>query len=110
MVKSNEQIIHEFNQLVSLAADQLDDWLKSSSSSAPGQDYSAANKVADLLRRNPDRTPSLYTEDDIRLIREVVSYNQRSQIHQEHLNRSKAAASKGQSKCLCPYHTTNPAL
>ncbi|KAK5172309.1 uncharacterized protein LTR77_003947 [Saxophila tyrrhenica] len=87
MVKDDETVIQEFNELVNMTAQELKDWLKQEESSDSGwskDDGSgetvgneSGRKIIAILEKNPKKDPSKYEEDDIQHMRKVVSYNKR---------------------------------
>ncbi|KAN0064106.1 hypothetical protein ACQY0O_003270 [Thecaphora frezii] len=99
MVKPDEDVIKEFNELVNMTADELEKWLKSKDSTESGWTggqggetvgHDSGTKIADILRRNPDKEKDKYTEEDLKHMRKVVSYNKRHLAQEEHLKESKS--------------------
>jgi hypothetical protein len=43
----------------------------------------SGRKIMDILRKNPDRDPSKYDEEDVAHMRKVVSYNKRHLAQEE---------------------------
>lgn len=98
MVKSDSDVIKEFNQLVNMSATELEKWLKSSDSTSSGWKngdsgetvgHNSATKILDILKRNPDKKKERYTQDDIKHMRKVVSYNKRHLAQEQHFKEEK---------------------
>ncbi|CAJ2511270.1 Uu.00g068950.m01.CDS01 [Anthostomella pinea] len=107
MVKGNQTVIEEFNDIVNMSASDLEAWLKESSSQDAGWSkgdesgetigherhaswraggvfpispvflHAAGRKIIEILKKNPDKDPSLYDHDDIDHMRRVVAYCKR---------------------------------
>ncbi|KAI9758416.1 MAG: hypothetical protein M1815_002164 [Lichina confinis] len=87
MVKDKQTVIDEFNELVNMTADELEEWLKKESSTDSGWSkddgsgetvgHESGRKIIEILRKNPDRDPTLYEDEDIAHMRKVVSYQKR---------------------------------
>ncbi|KAI9788992.1 MAG: hypothetical protein M1816_006450 [Peltula sp. TS41687] len=102
MVKDNETVIKEFNELVNMTADELDEWLQGDASKETGWSkndgsgesvgHESGRKIAEILRKNPDMNPDQYDEDDLPHMRKVVSYCKR------HLAQEEAAKQDTNSK------------
>ncbi|SPO39298.1 uncharacterized protein PSFLO_04778 [Pseudozyma flocculosa] len=101
MVKPDDEVIKEFNELVNMSADELEKWLKSKDSQESGWTgggggggetvgHDSGNKITDILRRNPDKKKDKYTDEDLKHMRKVVSYNKRHLAQEEHLKESKS--------------------
>ena len=98
MVKSDEDVVREFNELVNMSASELEKWLKSSDSTSSGWKnegssesvgHNSGTKIVDILKRNPDKKKEKYTEDDLKHMRKVVSYNKRHLAQEQHLKEKK---------------------
>ncbi|KAJ1025842.1 hypothetical protein NDA16_002468 [Ustilago loliicola] len=98
MVKTDAEVIREFNQLVNMSASELEKWLKSSDSTSSGWKngdsgetvgHNSGTKIVDILKRNPDMNKDKYTEEDIKHMRKVVSYNKRHLAQERHLKEKK---------------------
>lgn len=99
MVKSDSDVIREFNELVNMSASELEKWLKSSDSTSSGWTngdsgetvgHNSGTKIVDILKRNPDKKKDKYTEEDIKHMRKVVSYNKRHLAQERHLQEKKS--------------------
>ncbi|KAK0651693.1 hypothetical protein B0T16DRAFT_404464 [Cercophora newfieldiana] len=87
MVKENETVIREFNELVNMTADDLEDWLKTEASSGSGWQkddgsgesigHDSGRRIVEILKSNPSRKEDGYDEKDIPHMRKVVSYCKR---------------------------------
>ncbi|CCF50209.1 hypothetical protein NDA11_003967 [Ustilago hordei] len=98
MVKQDAEVIKEFNDLVNMSASELEKWLKSSDSISSGWKngdsgetvgHNSGTKIVDILKRNPDKKKDKYTEEDIKHMRKVVSYNKRHLAQERHLKEKK---------------------
>ncbi|KIS67182.1 uncharacterized protein UMAG_12297 [Mycosarcoma maydis] len=99
MVKSDADVIKEFNELVNMTASELEKWLKSNDSTSSGWTngeggetvgHNSGTKIVDILERNPEKNKEKYTEDDIKHMRKVVSYNKRHLAQEQHLKQKKS--------------------
>ncbi|SPO23929.1 uncharacterized protein UTRI_03537_B [Ustilago trichophora] len=100
MVKSDADVIKEFNELVNMTASELEKWLKSDDSTSSGWTngnsggetvgHNSGTKIVDILKRNPDKKKDKYTEDDLKHMRKVVSYNKRHLAQEQHLKEKKS--------------------
>ncbi|TKA83903.1 hypothetical protein B0A55_00098 [Friedmanniomyces simplex] len=88
MVKDDETVIQEFNELVNMSADELKDWLGSEESAGSGWDkddgsgetigHESGRKIIQILEKNPEKGPSKYgADEDIPHMRKVVAYCKR---------------------------------
>ncbi|KAF7198379.1 hypothetical protein HII31_00118 [Pseudocercospora fuligena] len=87
MVKDNETVIKEFNELVNMSAKELKDWLGSDESIGSGWDkddgsgetigHESGRRIIQILEKNPKKEESKYDQDDIDHMRRVVAYNKR---------------------------------
>ncbi|GAA6061205.1 hypothetical protein JCM10212_001526 [Sporobolomyces blumeae] len=92
MVKSDEQVIEEFQELVNMTPDELKDWLETSGSQESGWSkdgggkvekgkesvgHESGRKIIDIIERNPKGDPDAYTEEDLGHMRKVVAYIKR---------------------------------
>ncbi|KEQ86165.1 hypothetical protein M438DRAFT_344552 [Aureobasidium pullulans EXF-150] len=87
MVKDNDTVIKEFNELVNMSPDQLKEWLGGEDSAGAGWSkddgsgetvgHESGRKIIEILEKNPNKDPSKYEEDDISHMRKVVAYNKR---------------------------------
>uniref|UniRef100_V5EF98 Uncharacterized protein n=1 Tax=Kalmanozyma brasiliensis (strain GHG001) TaxID=1365824 RepID=V5EF98_KALBG len=99
MVKSDDDVIKEFGELVNMSATELEKWLKGKDSTSSGWTngeggetvgHQSGTKIVDILKRNPDKKKDKYTDDDIKHMRKVVSYNKRHLAQEEHLKQKKS--------------------
>ncbi|KAG7005958.1 hypothetical protein G7Y79_00017g043400 [Physcia stellaris] len=84
MVKDNETVIQEFNDVVNMTSDELEAWLKEEHSESSGWSkddgsgetvgHESGRKIIDILNRNPSKDPEKYEDDDLAHMRKVVSY------------------------------------
>ncbi|PIA92827.1 hypothetical protein CB0940_04203 [Cercospora beticola] len=87
MVKDNDTVIEEFNDIVNMSAKDLQDWLGSEESTGAGWDkddgsgetigHESGRKIVKILEDNPKKDPEKYSEDDIAHMRKVVAYCKR---------------------------------
>ncbi|GAC71534.1 hypothetical protein PANT_3c00073 [Moesziomyces antarcticus T-34] len=121
MVKSDADVIKEFNELVNMTAPELEKWLKSDDSTSSGWTngnsdgetvgHNSGTKIVDILKRNPDKKDDKYTDDDLKHMRKVVSYNKRHLAQEEHLKQKKSADELKQTKSYKSLKTAaDPAL
>ncbi|KAK3709245.1 hypothetical protein LTR37_010983 [Vermiconidia calcicola] len=83
MVKDNETVIQEFNELVNMTAEELKDWLTQEDSTSSGWSkddgsgetvgHESGRKIIAILEKNPNKDPENYDEEDIQHMRKVVS-------------------------------------
>ncbi|KAI0253257.1 hypothetical protein BJV78DRAFT_1123253 [Lactifluus subvellereus] len=81
MGKSDAEVIALFNEQVNMTADELDAWLDDPQSreAGTGVGIESGRRIVEILRKNPDKNPDGYDEEDIAHIRKVV--RQVSGIH-----------------------------
>ena len=83
MAKSDEQVIQEFDEVVHMTRQELEEWLQTEESKSVGQSdgggeskgHKSGRKIVQILGKN--RTD--YSNDDIEHMRRVVSYVHRHQ-------------------------------
>ncbi|KIX98886.1 uncharacterized protein Z520_05347 [Fonsecaea multimorphosa CBS 102226] len=83
----------DFNNTVNMTADELEEWLKGSTSRESGWSkgddsgetigHESGRKIVELLRKNPEKDPSKYDEEDIAHMRKVAAYNKRHLAQEE---------------------------
>ncbi|KAI9889017.1 MAG: hypothetical protein M1814_006075 [Vezdaea aestivalis] len=83
----------EFNELVNMTAQELEDWLKEESSTGAGWQkedgsgetigHESGRKIIEILKKNPDKDPDKYEDEDIDHMRRVVAYNKRHLAQEE---------------------------
>ncbi|KAI8981310.1 hypothetical protein BD414DRAFT_420212 [Trametes punicea] len=91
MVKSREEVIAQFNEEVNMTADELEQWLEDpkSSKAGTGVGVESGHKIVEILRKNPEKDPEKYDDEDIEHMRRVVSYAKRHLAQEEHLKDTK---------------------
>ncbi|KAJ9646614.1 hypothetical protein H2199_002663 [Coniosporium tulheliwenetii] len=97
MVKDKETVIEEFNELVNMSADELQDWLGSEESVGAGWSkddgsgetigHESGRKIIKILEKNPNKDPDSYDEEDIAHMRKVVAYCKRHLAQEEKAKR-----------------------
>ncbi|KAI9720006.1 MAG: hypothetical protein M1812_003131 [Candelaria pacifica] len=93
MVKDNDTVIKEFNELVNMTAEELTAWLKGDASTSSGWTkddgsgesvgHESGRKIVEILEKNPDKDPEKYDQEDIDHMRKVVAYNKRHLAQEE---------------------------
>lgn len=109
MVKSKEDVIKDFNNTVNMTADELEKWLKSDKSKESGwsksdgsgesigherwafavltlamiNDFYSGRKIIEILKKNPKKDPSKYSDEDVQHMRRVAAYNKRHLAQEE---------------------------
>ncbi|TVY34194.1 hypothetical protein LSUB1_G007168 [Lachnellula subtilissima] len=93
MVKDNETVIEEFNTLVNMTPSDLQTWLESPESTSSGwakEDgsgetigHDSGRKIIEILKKNPEKDPGGYDEEDIPHMRKVVAYCKRHLAQEE---------------------------
>ncbi|KAF2432551.1 hypothetical protein EJ08DRAFT_732308 [Tothia fuscella] len=93
MVKDNETVIEEFNDLVNMSASELEAWLKEEDSTSSGWSkddgsgetigHESGRKIIEILKKNPEKNPEEYDEDDLAHMRRVVAYCKRHLAQEE---------------------------
>ncbi|KAL0486300.1 hypothetical protein AKO1_001957 [Acrasis kona] len=85
MVKSEEEVIEEFEQLVNMTADEISQWLDTDESKEVGMvregedesvGHQSGRRIIEILSHDE------YTEDDLAHMRKVVSYIKRHSAQQ----------------------------
>ncbi|KAH9885445.1 hypothetical protein C8Q73DRAFT_717886 [Cubamyces lactineus] len=94
MVKSREDVIREFNEEVNMSVDELEKWLEDpkSTKAGTGVGIESGHKIIEVLRKNPEKDPEKYDEEDIAHMRKVVSYAKRHLAQEDHLKDTKTRA------------------
>lgn len=64
MVKSNEDVIAEFNLQNNMTVDELQAWLDNpqSKQAGTGVGVESGHKIVEILKKNPSKDPELYDE------------------------------------------------
>ncbi|GAM37433.1 hypothetical protein TCE0_024r07351 [Talaromyces pinophilus] len=99
MVKDDNTVIEEFNELVNMSAPELREWLegdvsqssgwhKSDSSDTETIGHESGRKIVSILEHNPDKHPSQYDSDDLQHMRRVVAYCKRHLAQEETAKRN----------------------
>ncbi|OCT48874.1 putative dna-binding protein [Cladophialophora carrionii] len=93
MVKSKDEVIEDFNNTVNMTAEELEQWLKGPGSQESGWSkddgsgesvgHESGRKIVEILKKNPDKDPSQYDEEDIAHMRKVAAYNKRHLAQEE---------------------------
>ncbi|KIV90467.1 hypothetical protein PV10_07773 [Exophiala mesophila] len=93
MVKSDQDVIKDFNKTVNMTADELEKWLKLEASQNSGWSkddgsgesvgHESGRKIIAILQKNPKKDPSKYDQDDIAHMRKVAAYNKRHLAQEE---------------------------
>ncbi|KAK5199218.1 hypothetical protein LTR99_001259 [Exophiala xenobiotica] len=93
MVKSDKDVIEDFNNTVNMTAEELEEWLKGDDSQKSGWSkddgsgesigHESGRKIIEILKKNPKRDPSKYDEDDLQHMRRVAAYNKRHLAQEE---------------------------
>jgi len=93
MVKDNETVISEFNELVNMSAKELTAWLKEEDSSSAGWSkddgsgetigHESGRKIIHILEKNPKKDPEKYDQEDVDHMRKVVAYCKRHLAQEE---------------------------
>ncbi|KAI1343854.1 hypothetical protein F5Y15DRAFT_368202 [Xylariaceae sp. FL0016] len=87
MVKDDQTVIEEFNDIVNMSASDLESWLQGDSSQDAGWGkgdgsgetvgHESGRKIIEILKKNPKKDPQKYDQDDIDHMRRVVAYCKR---------------------------------
>ncbi|MCJ1373071.1 hypothetical protein MMC20_004298 [Loxospora ochrophaea] len=93
MVKDNETVIEEWNELVNMTPEELEEWLKEEQSEESGWaksdgsgetvGHESGRKIISILKKNPSKDPEQYDEEDLAHMRKVVSYCKRHLAQEE---------------------------
>ncbi|KAL9015895.1 MAG: hypothetical protein Q9185_006734 [Variospora sp. 1 TL-2023] len=93
MVKDNDTVIREFNELVNMTSAELESWLKEEQSQSSGWSkddgssetvgHESGRKIIEILNNNPSKDPEKYDEEDLQHMRKVVSYCKRHLAQEE---------------------------
>ncbi|KAG8670260.1 hypothetical protein FPOAC2_09609 [Fusarium poae] len=99
-MKGNDEVIQEFNEVVNMTASELEKWLKSDDSNSAGwpkEDengetvgHDSGRKIVEILKENPKKEPSKYTDEQIQHMRKVVSYCKRHLAQETKANNDKS--------------------
>ncbi|TKA50104.1 hypothetical protein B0A49_11259 [Cryomyces minteri] len=93
IVKDNDTVIKEFNELVNMNADELTEWLGSDESAGSGWSkddgsgetigHESGRKIIEILKKNPKKDPQEYEQEDVDHMRKVVAYCKRHLAQEE---------------------------
>ena len=83
MTEDRQQVIADFDEVVNMTAQELEEWLETDESKSVGQSdgrgeskgHESGRRIVEILQKNK----SDYTDDDIGHMRRVVSYVRRHQ-------------------------------
>ncbi|KAM0499533.1 hypothetical protein ACHAP8_005690 [Fusarium lateritium] len=99
-MKGNDEVIQEFNEVVNMTASELEKWLKSDDSNSAGwpkEDengetvgHDSGRKIVEILKENPKKEPSKYTDEQVQHMRKVVSYCKRHLAQETKANNDKS--------------------
>ncbi|KAL4727747.1 hypothetical protein ACLX1H_004435 [Fusarium chlamydosporum] len=99
-MKGNDEVIQEFNEIVNMTASDLEKWLKSDDSNSAGwpkEDengetvgHDSGRKIVEILKENPKKDPSKYTDEQVQHMRKVVSYCKRHLAQETKTNKDKS--------------------
>jgi len=86
MAKSNEKVAQEFDEVVNMSCEELEEWLETDESKEVGQKdgegeskgHESGRKIVEILAKDN----SDYSDDNINHMRRVVSYVHRHQAQQ----------------------------
>ncbi|UNI17614.1 hypothetical protein JDV02_003945 [Purpureocillium takamizusanense] len=104
-MKDSNTVVQEFNEVVNMTAQELEQWLKSDDSQSAGWPkddggddadgesvgHDSGRRIVEILESNPDKDPEKYTEDQVQHMRKVVSYCNRHLAQEEKANDEKSA-------------------
>ena len=84
MVKDDNEVIKEFNEIVNMTASELEKWLKSNDSQSAGWSKSdgggesvghdSGRRIIEILKSNPNKDPKKYTDEQVQHMRKVAAY------------------------------------
>ena len=84
MVKDDNEVIKEFNEIVNMTASELEKWLKSNDSQSAGWSkddgggesvgHDSGRKIIEILKSNPRKDPEKYTDEQVQHMRKVAAY------------------------------------
>ncbi|EPQ60076.1 hypothetical protein GLOTRDRAFT_31888 [Gloeophyllum trabeum ATCC 11539] len=74
MVKPKAEVIEQFNDGVNMDAEELEQWVEGdkAKNAGTGVGLESGRKIADILKRNPDKDPEGYEDEDIGHMRKVT--------------------------------------
>ncbi|KAK4047214.1 hypothetical protein OIO90_006277 [Microbotryomycetes sp. JL221] len=107
MGKSEDQVIQEFNEYVNMTAEELQDWLETDESKGAGWNgdssgettgHQSGRKIVEILKKNPDKDPEKYDQDDLAHMRKVAAYCSRHLKQEAHLAENKTQDELEQTK------------
>ncbi|EIM21821.1 hypothetical protein E3Q22_03303 [Wallemia mellicola] len=81
MTKAVEEVISEFNKLVNMSVEELEEFLKTEESQNAGWGegeesvgHNSGRNIVDILKNNPEKKPESYDESALEHMRKVVAY------------------------------------
>jgi len=93
MVKDDETVIQEWNELVNMTPHELKDWLGKDESAGSGWSkddgsdetigHESGRKIIEILEKNPKKEESKYDDEDLQHMRKVVNYCKRHLAQEE---------------------------
>ncbi|KAH8094690.1 hypothetical protein BXZ70DRAFT_353789 [Cristinia sonorae] len=91
MTKSNEEVISEFNINTNMSVGELENWLDNpkSKEAGTGVGIESGHKIVEILKKNPEKDPEKYDEEDITHMRKVVNYDKRHLAQEDKLKDTK---------------------
>ncbi|KZT27504.1 hypothetical protein NEOLEDRAFT_1161467 [Neolentinus lepideus HHB14362 ss-1] len=91
MVKPKSEVIEKFNDRVNMSAEELEEWLDGDKSkeAGTGVGLESAKKIAEILKRNPNKNPEQYDDKDVDHMRKVTGYIGRHLAQEDHLKETK---------------------
>ncbi|GJE89692.1 hypothetical protein PsYK624_057980 [Phanerochaete sordida] len=100
MTKSKDDVVREFNLLTNMSVDELQQWLDDpkSKNAGTGVGIESGHKIVEILKKNPDKDPEKYDDEDIEHMRKVVSYDKRHMAQEDHLKETKTKEELGNTK------------
>ncbi|KAI0696028.1 hypothetical protein C8T65DRAFT_528682, partial [Cerioporus squamosus] len=106
MVKSKEEVIAQFNEIVNMTVEELEEWLKDpkSKQAGTGVGIGSGHKIIEVLRKNPTKDPEKYDDDDLEHMRKVVGYANRHLAQEDKLKdtktREELESTKSTTRCV----------
>lgn len=74
MVKSKDDTIAEFNEQVNMTVEELEEWLENpmSKKAGTGVGLESAQKIVEILKKNPSKDPAKYEDVCVHLTRSIL--------------------------------------
>ena len=83
-MKTKEDVVSDFNNIVNMTASELESWLKSDDSNSAGWPkddgsgesvgHDSGRRIVEILKANPNKLPEKYRDEDVEHMRRVVAY------------------------------------